>query len=92
MIKVLHPTARYQFLGSTEMVFVNTLTVRPHAGVVRTMFLVSSNDLHGMSQTIARTHAAKAGKQGSVKTTKHIGGIKTKQILKWQTEHKGTVT
>ena len=72
------------------MVFVNTLTVRPRAGVARSMFLISSTDLHRMSQTIAMTHAAKAGKQGSVKITKHIGGIKTKQTLQWQTEHEGT--
>lgn len=57
---------------------------------MRNMFLVSSSDLHGISQAIAMTHAAKAGKQGSVKVTKHIGTIKTKPILKWQTEHKGT--
>lgn len=43
-----------------------------------------------MSQTIPMTHAAEGGKQGSVKRTTNIDGIKTKQILKWQTEHKGT--
>lgn len=90
MIKVLHPTARYQALYSTEMVFVNALTVGPHAGIVRTAFFISPSELHRMSQTITMTHAAKARKHNSVKTTKHIGGIKTEKILKLQAEHKGT--
>lgn len=68
----------------------NTLTVRAHAGVARSTFLLSSNDLHGMSQAIPIAHAAKAGKQESVKIAKDIGGIKAKQTLKWQTEHEGT--
>jgi len=75
---------------STEIIFANTLTVRPHAGVARRMFLVSSNDLQEILQTIPMTRAAKAGKKGSAKTTKHTGEGKTNQVLKRGTELKGT--
>jgi len=54
------------------------------------MFLVSSNDLQEILQTIPMTRAAKAGKKGSAKTTKHTGEGKTNQVLKRGTELKGT--